>query len=164
MRTLLESMRARLVCSVPDRPTCNFYSAKTETDITKSRQSNLCPWASTEDDQASGEASRPTKARQKQPARQTIGTIHFFNTVFFFKFFLWVIFGHFDPDPVDQNQCGSMEIRIHNIAFFCIYRCPKLQKQQLNIGCQLLFINFVLYKRGCSNESRKSHVAKTFKV
>jgi hypothetical protein len=30
--------------------------------------------------------------------------------------FLWVIFALLDsdPDPADQNQCGSTRIRIHN--------------------------------------------------
>jgi hypothetical protein len=53
-----------------------------------------------EDDQATGEASRPRK--EKNPARQTKGTVPYISSVF-----LWVNSDHLDQDPADQNQCGS---------------------------------------------------------
>jgi hypothetical protein len=33
--------------------------------------------------------------------------IQLFKILKFLHFFLWVIFALLDPDPADQNQCGS---------------------------------------------------------
>jgi hypothetical protein len=51
-----------------------------------------------------------------QPSNENIQ--HFKPFLHFFQ--LWVIFALLDtnPDPVDQNQCGSIRIRIHNTGVF----------------------------------------------
>ena len=56
------------------------------------------------DAQATGEAFSPQKPH---PALENLKFLPCF-------LFLWVIFALLDPDPADQNQCGSMQIWIRN--------------------------------------------------
>ncbi len=55
-----------------------------------------------------------------------------FKTSKHFKTWIFFTFvGHFallepDPDPADQNECGSMRIRIHNISYNKNYKISSL--------------------------------------
>jgi hypothetical protein len=47
--------------------------------------------------------------KREHQALKNMKLVHLFSI-------LWVIFAVLDPDPANQNQWGSMQIRIHNAA------------------------------------------------
>jgi hypothetical protein len=53
------------------------------------------------------QGSGDQKLKSLQPQKENIQD---FNMLLFSTVFLWVIFALLDPDPADQNQCGSMLI------------------------------------------------------
>ncbi len=61
-----------------------------------------------------------------QPLKKNIQ--HFKSWNFFpFFYFLGVIFALLDPDPVLQNQCGSMRSRIPNTGYRHIFILPPMR-------------------------------------
>ncbi len=62
------------------------------------------------------QGSGDQKLKSLQPLKENIQhfNIKFLYFLVFSTVLLWVIFALLDPDPADQNQCGSMLIRLHN--------------------------------------------------
>ncbi len=81
---------------------------------------------------------RPSYRRSLQPSTENIchlTTIHFFTFFFSRKFCtprcIWNIFlPNMDPDPADQNQCGSFRIWILNIVQEKVYKGLKVWEKE----------------------------------